>query len=247
MKKYLCTDNKYLSFVILSDIDNVLEVNKYLNPYLYVSETDLSPKFFITNKERDDLTRFSDDYSYNENIVCIKNRKVVALKRVILDLYSRLLEYTYSCDFYHASSVDMNGARVFVGNRGAGKTYNMIQGVMNGGNFISNDKVALIDNNVVGFPTTIGIRRKTLLLFDQYREQFKKDGSIDIIQQEKNDTYNKLLFTVSDFCKLFGCGITQTTKLSEIVYLSDMSLKECIVDSVYDEQQFIKEMIKVRK
>ena len=247
MKKYICTDNKFLSFVILSDIDNVLEVNKYLNPYVYVSETNLSPQFFITKEERYGLTKFSDDYSYNDNIIYIKDGKLIGLKRIILDLYARLLESTYSCNFYHASAIDKNGAKVFVGDRGTGKTYNMIQGVMNGGNFIANDKVALIDNQIVGFPTTIGVRRKNLLIFDQYRDQFKKDGSLDQIEQEKNDTYDKLLFTVPEFCKLFGCGITPTTKLDEIVYLSDTSLDECKVDSVYEEQQFIKKMIKVRK
>ncbi len=247
MKKYVCTDRNYLSFTILTDIDDALEVNKYLNPYIYVTETNDSPQYMITGQEKNGLIVFSKDYSYGDNIIYIKDGSIYSLKRIILDLYARLLECKYSCDFYHASAIDKDGASVFVGDRGAGKTYNMIQGILSGGNFISNDKIALINDRVIGFPTTIGVRRKNLLLFDEYRKQFEKEGSLEKIKNEDNSTYDKISFNVHNFCKTFRCDIVPHTKLKEIIYLSDSNLDKYRIDSVYEEQGFIKKMIKSRR
>lgn len=247
MKKYICGDQKFLSFVVLSDIDNFLKANEYLNPYVYIKETDQKPQFFITFHEGYDLIKFNDNYSYNENTIYIKDGNIYNLKRVILDLYSRLLEQKYLCPFYHASAVDKKGATIFLGDRGAGKTYNMIKKVDKGYNFISNDKIALVDQRVIGFPTTIGIRKKNLLLLKEYRERYIQDGSYNDILKEKNDTFDKVLFNISDFCKLFNCNITPNSKLNDIIYLSNKNLNEFMVNSVYEEQNFINKMIKVRK
>ncbi len=276
MIRYLITDNELVHFTLDVDMDDSeMEImfKKYLYPYLNYKTTENIDynHFVISTLSPSDDPRLKEynNYYYLNNVIYIgkQNDCLKAMKRIILDIYSRLLEQGNGI-FLHASAISYNdGALIFLGDRGAGKTYNLLNFLINNnGKFMSNDKVFLYKKGneyyAKGFPSAIGIRKKTILQNPNLKKYFPSVELNDEIYLEKDNTTEKENFNLDDFCKLFNIQISSTQKVRRIIvlnYSSDNDVHMNIIDrekrkkyiidysisGVYDEQKFLEEIIPV--
>lgn len=249
MKNYLITDNNLIEFSIITNYENIENTfEKYLNPYLILKQSNNkcinNYIINVNNSESSNLLECEGNYSYLNNMITLYNINVVekSIKRIILDIYSRLLEKLDIGVFLHASALkNNNGARVYIGERKSGKTYNMITDIISYNcGYISNDKTFFYKENnytkIIGIPSSIGIRKSTFLdlnMLDDSMNKYKED--------------DKIIMSINDFCKKFNTKIFTTEKLEEIILLSPekFDLRNYQVPSIYDEQKFLENIIDI--
>lgn len=272
MKKYVITDNELVTFSIETDCELIEEIfNKYLTPYLVAIESNekmMHHYVLLLSKLPDSCiqkTNFHNNiFLFDPNDSDLQK----TIKRIILDIYSRLLENVAGI-FLHASAIEYNNSVfVFTGERGSGKTYNMINFITNNGcKFLSNDKIFLYKKNqeyfVRGFPSAIGIRRNTILQNQHLQKKYQNFVNDSNFLAE-DDCCEKVDVDVKDLCSLLNTEVTPVGKLNRIFVLgfgdkddTEICIKKiadvqrCFqkfsVDSVYMEQEFIKSMIDVSK
>ena len=273
MKKFLVTDNDLVNFSIKTNVENVNNIfYYYLEPYLYCYELDSDIKedfIILDNVEGLEGFNIHDNFLYLNNIISFKNGTDIDLgfKRVITSLYTRLLE-NYNGIFIHGSAISKDEeAIVFIGNRGMGKTFNMIENIIeNDYNFVSNDKVFICEKGcdyiVKGVPSSIGLREKNILHFNQLKNFIDQNKVINV--NEADNCNEKIYIPIKKFCKVLDSDICNNIKLKEInilyknndgVYIKNKInsedikpiINEYIIDSVYEEQSFINNMIEVKQ
>lgn len=181
------------------------------------------------------------------------NNNDIFLKRMLSDLVNRFIEIKGGIFLHSSSVVDINKSIVFIGNKGSGKTTNMLYLLNQGGlKYSSNERTAIIklQNKIVtyGNPSRINIRADSLANNDLLRKKLW-----DAIDQKKyaeykemplsRDCSERLVITYSDICRCLNVNCIPTSELGAICNLiyspsdsfrmEEMEYKE-FIDDVYE-------------
>jgi len=207
-------------------------------------------------------------YVYLDDCVC---NEMVFVKRLLTDLSNRFFERKNGI-FLHASSiVDDNNAIVFVGEKGSGKTTNMLY-ILDSENvaYSSNERTGIIldkaSGNLItyGNPARINIRANSLKQCKSVREKLK--GCIDQEQflaysemnlanncSERlvvsfNDIYNNLLRDIVPSASLQAvCNLVYSSSIDFMVEEVDYftfreSIYKSIIDGVFPVRDVLNDM-----
>lgn len=196
---------KYSRILIFSEIDGIKEK---IQPYFYSYA-----KLAHINKE-DNIDATVYIFKSKENNRCMKvnskNQEIgvilnnlnrdnqLFLKRLLINLNNRILE-SKGVIFIHASSVSYNGNGImFIGDRGNGKTTNMLYMLNQSGvDYVANDRTGIKLNKktgeieMLGIPSSINVRpgtfEKNELIKNKLMPVLAKRGYYELV----NDTNNK--------------------------------------------------------
>ena len=243
MEKFFLKD-KYTCIEVKSSFDSV---SQYIKPYFYSymdiennSNNEKSDiKLYLFNDEKQN-SRYENELDGNpisiskankEVATIIKSRNeeaVLYIKRVLENLRNRILE-SKGALFLHSSgvSIDNNGI-LFIGNKGNGKTTNMLYMLERENvSYISNDNAALMPTenrtDIIAAPTRMNIRIGTLENNQHLKE--KLWNSINIYQYydllnnyNETNTNERLLLSLEDLKTNLGIKESPIVKLNSIVY-----------------------------
>lgn len=144
-------------------------------------------------------------------IVNIEEKKYREFMRLIRELFVYCITLTKRCSFFHAACVANNELAVaIIGDKFAGKTTMCLNFLNFGWNFISNDKLVLVnkDNNILcwGLPIALGIREGTKQLFAE------KLNDLPIDQED-----NRYYLTPNQLIDRFNIKVANGKKLKMIL------------------------------
>ena len=144
-------------------------------------------------------------------IVNIEEKKYREFMRLIRELFVYYITLTKRCCFFHAACVANNELAVaIIGDKFAGKTTMCLNFLNFGWNFISNDKLVLVnkDNNILcwGLPIALGIREGTKQLFAE------KLNDLPIDQED-----NRYYLTPNQLIDRFNIKVANGKKLKMIL------------------------------
>ena len=234
MNKYIIF-NKFLKMNLY--IENELDISKkaiidYIEPYIYMVDGECFSKNYIKVK-RNEIEIF-----FNEDRIIYKESNILLLKRIIIDIFSRIIENKRGI-FLHSSSLSYNNQSiVFIGNRGSGKTTTLLN-LLNLGAFeySSNDSTAIyIEKNKVytyGNPSSLNVRVNTL-----FQNKSLYDKIMTVVDKEEIE--RNTLVDIQDNC-------SEHISLSYQSLLNIFSIKpspnnelKCIINLVFDEKEKFK-------
>lgn len=171
-------DTKYSKIEIVSEIDGLIEIIK---PYIYSygslryknnDDCNIDAKIYIFKRDLNsnkELIINKEMHEIGVNVNDLELESQLFIKRLLINLNNRILE-NKGMIFLHASSVCYeNSGIIFIGDRGNGKTTNMLYMLENENTmYVSNDRTGLIvDENskrvmMVGVPSRVNVRPGTI-------------------------------------------------------------------------------------
>lgn len=217
---------KYSKILIYSEIDGIKEK---IQPYLY-SYAILTSENKVDNI---DATVYIFKSKDNNRIMKVnsKNREIgvllnsinrdnqLFLKRLLINLNNRILE-SKGVIFIHASSVSYNGNGImFIGERGNGKTTNMLYMLnQKGVEYVANDRTGIKLNEktgvieMIGIPSSINVRPGTLekneLIKNKLMPVLAKRGYYELVNDTDNKSMNsRMTLTIQEIKD--NLGITE--------------------------------------
>lgn len=253
MKKYIIK-NRYVSIGLnVEDDIDIESIKFYLGPYVKIDKynneiLDYTLNFFYNISKLNDF--FIDNHfcCCNDKELSIKiesrDEEILFIKRVIIDIINRIFESKGGL-FLHASSiVDDGNTTIILGEKGAGKTTNMLY-ILDSSDmqYSSNERTGIILADGVktyGNPARINIRANSLAGNQSLRN--KLIGCIDYAEYEKQlslslpcNCSERLLLSLDDVTRCLKTTINPYGTLKNIINLKKTLRKEF----EYEEVQYL--------
>ena len=231
----LVYDTKYSRIMIYSEFSGLKnDIQPYLYSYADIreiskNETNIDAKVYIFKTNSKNSNRdISINGEKNEIGVTINdwNRdNQLYIKRLLINLNNRVLE-SKGVVFIHASSVSYgNKGIMFIGNRGNGKTTNMMYMLEHKGiSYVSNDRTGLkLDEEtgniiMIGIPSRINIRPGTIeqnqMLKNKLSSILNQKGYNDVLKyKEPASMKSRMTFSIQELKDTLG---TQEKDICEL-------------------------------
>ena len=192
--------NKFVNFLLIDKSNiNINELKKYLGNYITLNKLE---KTEIYNKDLTIVLLDKNNSKIKSNAFLIDNHlvylegnelyifveknnknEIIFIKRLLIDLINRFFEKKQGIFLHSSSIVDSNNSIVFIGDKGSGKTTNMLYMLDKGSiSYSSNERTGIIYNNGIlltyGNPARINIRANSLKFNDSLRN--KLIGTFDM-------------------------------------------------------------------
>jgi len=282
--------NQFINFIFVDNKGiNINGLKKYLGNYINVEE------YKENNLPNDTLIIIINDKNkliYNSNlgiiddhIFALKNnelciyvddnpKEIIFIKRLLCDLSNRLFEQKKGIFLHGASVIDNDHSIVLIGNKGTGKTTNMLNLLekYNLG-YSSNERTGIInfDGKLMSYGNLARINIRPKTLGDNESLKFKL---MDCIDKEKYLEYSKLdlpmdcserlVVTFDDISKKLDVPIVPTSNLYSIcnlIYNPNINfemekidyinikkyLMDASIDGVFSQRQILNDILPINK
>ena len=283
--------NNFVKFILVNnDVVDVEKLKIFLVNYIIINEVEND------NISNDTLTVVLQDKKYlnmankaimidghisffnnNELLIYIDRdnpEEIIFIKRLLIDLTNRLFEQKNGTFLHSSSIVESNNSIVFIGDKGTGKTTNMLNIIeKNKLGYSSNERTGIIHfNNEVmtyGNPARINIRPNTLKCNESLRKKLLE--CIDVSKYLEYSKLNlpmnceeRLVVTFDDISKKLDVDIVPFASLYSICNLiynpnidfkmekvDYINMKDAIIrasiDGVFPQRQILNEILPIEK
>lgn len=266
---------------------NLTLLKEYLGEYASIERvTNLSGQYDLSICFIDENNRLFDTNVYmidNHKVKVVNNQlfigrkelnsdEILFTKRLLIDLINRFFECKGGI-FLHSSSVVFEGNTIlFIGDKGAGKTTNMLY-LLNNFNlaYSSNERTGLIlkDDKIISYgnPARINIRANTLKSSESLKD--KLWDSIDKTKYQQYITTNlsrdcseRLVISFKELANRLGIKIVPNSKLKiifNLIYKPDIefdyeevryeeiksSIDNSIIDGVFPQREILNKIFPI--
>lgn len=237
----LIYETKFSKIKIYSELDGLEKsMQQYIYSYANLSESkeeelnvDASIYIFKTedNKKNRNIRINSERNEIGILLENLNRDNQLYIKRLLINLNNRILE-SKGVIFIHASSVCYNNEGImFVGNRGNGKTTNMMYMLENSGvQYVSNDRTGIkVDSAtgeiiMIGIPSRINVRPGTIESNQELKNSLMpilEQKNYDKMLEDKENTSMKsrMTFSIQELKDYMGIEEKDVCRLHSIILL----------------------------
>lgn len=230
---------KYSKILIKSEIEGITEK---IQPYLYGYATlstedskdniDATVYIFQTIKNNRSMKINAQKQEIGILLEDMNRDNQLYLKRALINLNNRILE-SKGVIFIHASSISYNGNGImFIGERGNGKTTNMLYMLNQKGiEYVANDRTGIKLNKetgkveMLGIPSSINVRpgsiEKNSTLKTKLMPVLSKKGYYELIKDTDNKSMkSRMCLTIQEIKDNLGITERPISILQGIVFLN---------------------------
>lgn len=174
------------------------------------------------------------------------NDNILFLKRILSDLVNRFIEIKGGMFFHSSSIVALEKSVIFIGDKGTGKTTNMLYILKNGEfDYCSNERTGLIkiDDSIItyGSPARINIRVNTLEQNEKLRKLLWDKININDYKKYKNlslsrECSERVVVSFEDICNSLNISSVPFSNLGAICNLIFDPIIDFKIEKItYDE------------
>ena len=237
--------NSFVKFCIDFDRDFDLKpLQEFLGRYAIIDETNNvfeDYDLFITFLNKEDKVFDNNSIQIDDHLFKRENKRlfvgisnyeydeILFIKRVLIDLINRFFESKKGIFLHSSAIVSNDNSIIFIGDKGSGKTTNMLY-MLNNYKFAysSNERTGLkLDNDVIisyGNPSRINIRANTLKFNESLRNNIGRCIDINKYNFLSNcdlprDCSERLVVSFNELSASLGIDIVPISKLKVLLNL----------------------------
>lgn len=157
------------------------------------------------------------------------NKKNYIPMRIIREIY-KLYLLSNEYEEYHASSVQLKDKGiVFIGDKGAGKTTNMLLSIAKyNADFISNDKtfINVKSSMFFGFPMALNIKKDIINIFPFFKKIFENPKHYQHTNWSEFKHKEKFTFNIKEILNVTDSNLVSKSSLDYLILLSDKKINK---------------------